>query len=506
MDMDKSLNPVVRPSPMTFASDHVHHPHRPWKWIAHLALRLSDQALVVLGFVVAYWMRYHAAWPPSLRSIVAEVPSQSYVPFHAFLPVTLLLMTILTILFETRGLYRLPRGSGLLTYADVIVSSTLTGIAIIIVFVFLYRPYYYSRLIFAFAGATIVVVLLLWRVLLLGGRRWGWQHGIGCERVLVVGGNGLSRQVMEGITARPEMGYHLVGYLHHTPRFPPERTQFSYLGTIHHLRPLVESHRIHQVILALPFWEHHYLPQLINLCRTLGVEFRIVPDFYEISFDRVDVQHISGVPLIGLKELSIKGWNLALKRGVDIGLVLLTAPFTLLLSLLIVLVIRLDSPGTALFRQTRVGKHGQHFTCYKFRTMVHDAEKRKAELEQLNEADGPLFKIRCDPRVTRVGRFLRRSSLDELPQLWNVLRGEMSLVGPRPAIPAEVEQYQPWHLRRLEVTPGLTGLWQVLGRSDTSFEEMVRLDIYYAENWSVWMDMQLLLRTIPTVVLGRGAY
>ncbi|NJN65336.1 MAG: sugar transferase [Chloroflexaceae bacterium] len=504
--MDKSLNPVVGPSPMTFTSDHVHQHYRPWKWVAHLALLISDQILVVLGFAVAYWLRYHATWPPSLRSIVAEVPSQSLAPFHAFLPVMILLIIILTILFETRGLYRLPRGSGLLMYADAIFSSTIIGIAIIMVFVFLYRPYYYSRLIFAFAGGAIVVLLLLWRVLLLRVRQWGWRNGIGCERVLVVGGNGLSRQVMEGIMSRPEMGYHLVGYLHHAPQIPPDHASFPHLGTIHHLRSTVESRSIHQVILALPFWEHHYLPQLINLCRELGVEFRIVPDFYEISFDRVDVQHISGVPLIGLKELSIKGWNLAVKRGLDIGLTVLSAPLTLLLSLLIALAIRLDSPGGALFCQTRVGKHGRLFTCYKFRTMVHDAEKRKAELEALNEADGPLFKMRCDPRVTRVGRFLRRSSLDELPQLWNVLRGDMSLVGPRPAIPTEVEQYQPWHCRRLEVTPGLTGLWQVLGRSDTSFEEMVRLDIYYAENWSVWMDIHILLRTIPTVVMGRGAY
>jgi exopolysaccharide biosynthesis polyprenyl glycosylphosphotransferase len=238
----------------------------------------------------------------------------------------------------------------------------------------------------------------------------------------------------------------------------------------------------------------------------MGVAYRVAPDLYELSFDRVDVQQISGVPLIGLKEVSLRGWNLALKRTVDVGLVLLTAPLTLPLTLLLIGLIRLDSPGAALFRQVRVGKDGVPFACYKFRTMVRDAEQRKAELTRLNEADGPLFKIRHDPRVTRVGRFLRQSSLDELPQLWNVLRGEMSLVGPRPALPDEVACYEPWHRRRLEVTPGLTGLWQVLGRSNTTFDEMVRLDIYYAENWSVGMDLRLLLMTVPAVLLGRGAY
>jgi lipopolysaccharide/colanic/teichoic acid biosynthesis glycosyltransferase len=173
---------------------------------------------------------------------------------------------------------------------------------------------------------------------------------------------------------------------------------------------------------------------------------------------------------------------------------------------MLMLLIRLDSPGPALFRQQRVGKHGKLFTCYKFRTMVIDAEARKAELVALNEADGPLFKIRRDPRVTRVGRLLRRSSLDELPQLWNVLSGEMSLVGPRPALPEEVALYEPWHRRRLEVMPGLTGLWQVLGRSNTTFDEMVQLDIYYAENWSVNTDLRILLRTIPAVLSSNGAY
>jgi exopolysaccharide biosynthesis polyprenyl glycosylphosphotransferase len=212
------------------------------------------------------------------------------------------------------------------------------------------------------------------------------------------------------------------------------------------------------------------------------------------------------VPLIGLKENSIKGWNLAVKRTLDVALILLATPILLPITTLIALIIRLDSKGPALFRQTRVGKHGKGFTCYKFRTMVVDAEKRKAELAALNEADGPLFKIRSDPRITRVGRFLRQSSLDELPQLLNVLRGEMSLVGPRPGLPEEVDQYDPWHRRRLEVTPGLTGLWQVLGRSDTSFDEMVRLDIFYTENWSVGMDLQILLKTIPVVLIGKGAY
>lgn len=499
--MDRILHPVLKPSPM-FLIGNMFRRYQ-GGWLAHILLLLCDQLLILTGFSLAYVMRYHADWPLLLEPIVSEVATQNFVNFSAFLPVTLMLMVVLMILFETKGLYRFRRGSGLLDYAGTILSSVLTGIAFMIVIVFLYRPFYYSRLIFAFAGFTIVILLLLWRAALLALRRWAWAHGIGQDRVLVVGGNGLGHQVMDGITAQPGLGYQLVGYLHD---HPTDKKRYPHLGAIETLKQQIATQDIHLVILALPFWEHGRLPQLVQMCRSIGIDFQVAPDLYELSFDRVDVLNISGVPLIGLKENSIKGWNLAIKRSLDVALIVLSLPLLIPLVLLIALLIRLDSRGPALFRQIRVGKDGKPFTCYKFRTMVVDAEQRKAELAKLNEADGPLFKIRRDPRVTRIGRFLRSSSLDELPQLWNVLQGEMSLVGPRPGLPQEVDQYETWHRRRLEVTPGLTGLWQVLGRSDTTFDEMVRLDIYYTENWSVGMDIRILLKTIPVVLIGKGAY
>jgi lipopolysaccharide/colanic/teichoic acid biosynthesis glycosyltransferase len=188
---------------------------------------------------------------------------------------------------------------------------------------------------------------------------------------------------------------------------------------------------------------------------------------------------------------------------------MVTGPAVVLLApvwLLVALAIRLDSPGPILFRQVRVGRHGKPFTFYKFRSMRADAEAELDNLRELNEASGPLFKIRDDPRQTRVGRFIRRTSLDELPQLFNVLGGDMSLVGPRPGLPSEVVQYQDWQRRRLEIQPGITGLWQVRGRSDLTFDEMVMLDIYYGENWSLGIDVQTLVRTIPQILFGDGAY
>jgi exopolysaccharide biosynthesis polyprenyl glycosylphosphotransferase len=476
--------------------------------VAVLGLYLWDLVLIFVGFVLAYAMRYSVEWPAPLRLVFAEVATANFVDFFAFLPITLLLMAVLSVLFVTKGLYRDPRGGRLFDRIGIIISGTMTGIAVLIVFVFLYKPFYYSRLIFAIAGLNIIVLLSTWRLLCAGGQQWLWAQGIGRQRLLVVGGTGLGQQVMNSIAAQPGLGYSLVGYLNDTAILDANRSYrvYRHVGDLDAFDTAVVEYKVQHVILALPFWEHDRLPALVQSCVDRGISYQIAPDLYQLSFDRVDVMQVSGLPLITPKSLRLSGFNLALKRVFDVALVLLSAPLTLPLMLVLAFLIRRDSPGPILFQQRRIGKAGVPFTCYKFRTMVPDAEARRAELVALNEADGPLFKMKNDPRVTRLGRFLRRSSLDELPQLINVLRGEMSLIGPRPALPSEVEQYESWHHRRLEVSPGLAGLSQALGRSDMSFDETVRLDIYYAENWSLGMDLRILLMLIPAVLSGKGAY
>jgi exopolysaccharide biosynthesis polyprenyl glycosylphosphotransferase len=245
---------------------------------------------------------------------------------------------------------------------------------------------------------------------------------------------------------------------------------------------------------------------IVRECERQQVSAGIVPDLFQMSLSNVDVDDLGGVPLIGVREVGFGRGALLVRRAMDVvgasvGLVL-GAPLLALIGL----AIWLDSPGPILFRQIRVGTGGKLFEIYKFRSMREGAEAELEQLRDLNEADGPLFKIQDDPRLTRVGRFLRHTSFDELPQLWNVLRGEMSLVGPRPPLPAEVGRYMEWHKKRLEVRPGMTGLPQVSGRSLLSFDEMVLLDIYYIENWSLWLDFKILLRTIPKVLFGGGAY
>ncbi|EFO81620.1 exopolysaccharide biosynthesis polyprenyl glycosylphosphotransferase [Oscillochloris trichoides DG-6] len=503
--MDRSLPPPVGPA---LNGDAARLAKRRTRRVSAIGLMLADQVLIFIGFAIAYWMRYGATWPEPLNRIVVEVATRNQVDFVAFLPIILPHMLFLGLRFTTRGLYRGSPRINLLDQISAILSSTLIGIALLIVFVFLYKPFFYSRLIFFFAGATITFLLVAWRLLLWGYHHWRWSRGQAQDRVLVIGGTGLGQQVMNGIAASPGLGYALVGYLDDRPIVASDRTPrvYRHLGQIEELEQVVRAQNVQQVIIALPFWEHGRMPDLVQTCHDLGVGYQVAPDFYQLSFDRVDVLQLSGVPLLRPKEITLAGVNLVLKRVLDVSLVLASMIVVIPITLVIALAIKLDSPGPIIFGQRRVGKGGQHFTCYKFRTMVPDAEARKAELEALNEADGPLFKMRDDPRVTRVGRFLRRRSLDELPQLWNVLRGEMSLIGPRPALPDEVARYEHWQLRRLEVLPGCAGLSQALGRSDVSFDEQVRLDLYYAENWSVGMDLRILIMIIPAIIGGHGAY
>jgi len=252
---------------------------------------------------------------------------------------------------------------------------------------------------------------------------------------------------------------------------------------------------------------HEAIMRIVNHCRRDGVQFRLVPDLYEVSLGRLDMDTVSGIPLIGLKDPAIQGLNFLAKRAIDVvvslAILILFAWFFVPLALLIWIE---DRGGSPLYGQVRVGRGGSHFTMRKFRSMRPGADQELPELLEHNEAEGPIFKMRDDPRRTRIGAFMRRWSIDEWPQLWNVLTGEMSLVGPRPATPREVAQYEDWQLHRLDTLPGITGLWQVSGRSELGFSEQVLMDITYIENWSLGLDLRILLKTVPAVLSGKGAF
>ncbi len=295
----------------------------------------------------------------------------------------------------------------------------------------------------------------------------------------------------------------LVGFISLTPR--PDNGLVS-LGTLGDLDDVVRRHRIDEVIIADPDFPQTQAVELVDVCHSHGVRVKIAPSTMEILVHRAEFVPGEAVPLFELKPPVFEGVDYVLKRAFDVvGATLLLLVLSPLLGA-IWLAVRLTSRGPALYRSARPGIGGVPFPCLKFRTMQRDADQRQADLESVNEASGALFKIRDDPRMTRVGRLLRRYSLDELPQLLNVLRGQMSLVGPRPLPERDFERLEPWHKKRYLVLPGITGLWQVSGRSDLDFDDLVRLDFLYLERWSVFLDLSILVKTVPAVLRRRGAF
>jgi exopolysaccharide biosynthesis polyprenyl glycosylphosphotransferase len=327
-------------------------------------------------------------------------------------------------------------------------------------------------------------------------------------RVLLVGAGQVAALVARKIESHPEYGRQIVGYVHDDGDLLHAQSmgELPCLGSLKDFERACREADVERVIVAFSSAQHERLLDVIRLSKRLRVKISVVPRLFEVIGAGVEIDQVEGMTLLGIRGLTRTTSTLALKRAMDIagaaaGLILLSP-----LLLLIALAIKLTSPGPVLFRQRRVGRANAVFMMWKFRTMVHGAHRMQSDLAHLNEMEGGhMFKIADDPRVTPVGRILRGASLDELPQLWNVLRGEMSLVGPRPLVPAENDHVLGWHRTRLDLTPGLTGPWQVMGRNAIPFQEMVKLDYLYVTDWSLWSDIKLLLRTLPVVVGRRGA-
>lgn len=464
-------------------------------------VRLAGDVIIInVAFVLAYWARY------DLQLFRAVDPAFD-VPYQVYLPFVALFTLLLILVYRHQGVYRQSRQISWFDEFYAIVSGTATGTIIMIVFIFLYRRDFYSRIIFIYAGLIAVVLLGLSRLLKVVLLRQLRRRGIGTMRVVIVGAGEVARTVMRAVVANPEYGLNIIGFLDDNPiKGETDIGRFKALGRVGNLAEVIKAKEVDEVIITLPWQYHRKIMNIMAQCERQNIRIRIVPDLFQMAIAQMHVEEVAGVPMIGVKEVSISGLNQVTKRIIDLVIASLGLVLAAPLMALVALVIKLDSPGPVLFPQERVGKNGQLFTLYKFRSMVENAEQQQDALRGLNEANGPLFKMKADPRTTLVGRWLRRLSLDELPQLYNVLRGEMSLIGPRPPLPTEVAQYQEWHKRRLEVSPGMTGLWQVSGRSELTFDEMALLDIYYVENWSLGLDTKILLQTIPRVIMGSGAY
>jgi exopolysaccharide biosynthesis polyprenyl glycosylphosphotransferase len=354
---------------------------------------------------------------------------------------------------------------------------------------------------FALAFATLAANRVAIRLLARSARR----RGFNTRRYAVAGSGPLAREIVRTMSAHPEWGYEFAGYVVDGP--PPDALdRRKVLGPLDDLERLLKAAVLDEVIFVVPRERLSAIADMVLACEERGVSARVCMDLFATRIATREVEDLDGIPLLSLSSVPTDAFALAAKRALDVAL---SAAALVVLSPLLLataIAIRIDSPGPILFRQRRMGVNGREFLLLKFRSMYRDAEARLESLRARNEASGPVFKIRDDPRVTRVGRFIRRTSIDELPQFWNVLRGEMSIVGPRPPIPSEVEKYQRKHLRRLSVKPGITCTWQVSGRSAIGFDRWMELDLSYIDNWSLWEDVKILARTIPAVLSGRGAH
>jgi exopolysaccharide biosynthesis polyprenyl glycosylphosphotransferase len=320
--------------------------------------------------------------------------------------------------------------------------------------------------------------------------------------VLIVGAGRVAHALRNHLESLRHLGFRFKGFVALTER-ETESGDADIVGDVRNCLSLARSLFVDEIFFSVPA-EKKIVIAIVEEARAMGIDVRVVPDLYDGLAWNAPVEYIGQFPTIPLHRRDLPIGVTLLKRALDTtvsGIALLVLwPVMAAISL----AIKLDSPGPAFYHANRIGRKGRTFTCHKFRTMVCDADRRKEELKHMNERDGILFKISNDPRITRVGRILRKYSLDELPQFYNVLRGDMSLVGPRPPMASEVEQYDLAHLRRLDVLPGMTGLWQVEARQDPSFDSYISLDTAYVENWSLWLDMKILARTVGVVLSGTG--
>jgi exopolysaccharide biosynthesis polyprenyl glycosylphosphotransferase len=390
---------------------------------------------------------------------------------------------------------RLVEGAGLLTGVGLVVGLFMGGS----LFRILSRGW-------PFVVGSLALILIL-------VTRQAWHRRMGSlraqgklsYRTLIVGANDEGVRVARTLGPRPFLGFLPVGFLK-TSSVSADSDGLPVLGAVEDLSDVIVEQGIECVFVASSAVTPELMRETTRALRRFDVEVRVSANMTEILSSRLTVHPVGDLLALSLRPARLTGGQALAKRIFDlvVGTVALVviAPVWLVSALMV----KLTSRGPVLFSQERVGRVERTFTIYKFRTMVQGAEGLLSQVEQLNEASGPLFKIRQDPRITRVGRFLRRYSIDELPQLINVLRGEMSLVGPRPPLPREVATYEDWHRARLEVKPGITGLWQVGGRSELSFDDYVRLDLFYIENWSILYDVFILGKTVPAVLFRKGAF
>jgi len=465
----------------------------------------AELVIIALNFFLCYYFLdyFDTLYPLDLipdRQIIHRPYSET-----SYLPVFWVCFLIWAIILWLRGGYRELRVQS--TWAamqHVFINGLLffgfvNSAAFILKFEFLSRPF-----IFIYSSSVILELMLL-RALTLWFLRHARKKGFNVRHVILVGAGRRAQQFMSQVARHPEWGYRIVGLIDKDPALRAESIAgYRVLGTLDELPGILESRVVDEVVFVTPRAWLDEITRCILYCEAVGVPATVSTDLFDLEIASRRPKTLGGNSYLSFETPAIKGGELILKRLFDVvaaGIILiLTSPVLAVVTL----AIKLSSPGPVFFEQVRTGKNGRKFKLYKFRSMVIDAEKKLAELKEKNEMSGPVFKMTNDPRITPIGRLIRKTSLDEFPQFWNVLKGDMSVVGPRPPLPHEVEQYEPWQRRRLSMKPGITCIWQVSGRNEVGFEEWMKMDLKYIDNWSLLLDIKLLFLTGRAVFASTG--
>lgn len=449
-------------------------------------LILIDSISVAAGWLLSYWVRVE------FTSLFGK-PLNTFSIYLKVLPIVVLLWIIGNASF---GLYKKIRGLTRLEEFMSILKADFMGLLLLMALGFLFKEYDFGRSVVLLSGIANLIFLMFGRWFFRKIEEMFIKKGKGKINVLIIGAGTMGIRTLQKISDQPEIGYSVIGYLDDDEeKLGMTIGKAQVVGKLSELRKIVQEKDVNEVIFAIPGLPHKQLMDYLMELDGLNVTIRVVSDLFGVIAHDTNIDLIEDFPIFDLKSASDDTIYPFMKRVFDLLVAVPAFILTLPIWLLIVVIIKIDSKGPVFFIQERVGKNGKIFNMYKFRTMYVETPKY---------AKAPADKD--DPRITKVGGFLRRSSLDELPQLINVLIGNMSIVGPRPEMPFIVEQYEEWQRKRLEVLPGITGLWQILGRKDLPLHENLEYDFYYIKNRSFWLDITILLKTVPTLLKKKGAY
>lgn len=465
-----------------------------------LGVLLTDLALTALSLPVTWVLRHGV-----LKSAFPTLFPLPLYPLDRYLLLLFFILPIWGLLLASAGFYRshrtLPLGEEIWAAGKV----AFGGTAILVLLIYGLRLEFVSRWFLVLFGVINFLFLTSEKVALRLTSRWVRARGFNFRTAILVGTGPKAAQLADFLEAHPHWGFRVLGYLDDNGAETRLQDRWPCLGRITDMETVLSREVIDEVIFVIEKGKLGEYEEALLVAERHGVRAHVSLDIFPHVFARPVLEELDGIPLLSFTTTPSNPGQLVAKRVIDLALALILFLVTLPIQLLAVLAILLTSGSPIFFRQVRCGLNGRHFTLPKLRTMKLGSEERLSEISHLNEMTGPVFKASRDPRSTPVGRILRRLSIDELPQLWNVIVGDMSLVGPRPPLPEEVSRYEPWQRRRLSMKPGLTCLWQVSGRSELDFDRWMALDLKYIDTWSPLLDLKILLKTVPAVLSGRGA-